>query len=93
MYSISVRNPDMTTFTQVTSAEIVAQLDQSVAEEARYAASIERIEREGIRYSNQDFDLLSGARAAIWRRLSARCPVHGSLEWHDGRCFTCEEAA
>ncbi len=70
MYSISSRNADMITFTRITSAEIVAQLDLSVVEEARYAASIEKIERECLRYSNQDYDVLSGARAAIARRAA-----------------------
>ena len=52
----------------MTSAEIRAQLDADVADEARYIAAIDKIESRGICYSNQDFDVLSGAKHAIWRR-------------------------
>jgi hypothetical protein len=50
-----------------TSEQIRARLDPANSTEARYIAAIDRIERQGIRYSNEDFAVLSGARAAIWR--------------------------
>jgi hypothetical protein len=53
------------------SDEILAKLDRTMPAEARYAAQIERIERVGISYSNQDYDLLGGAAALIWRREHA----------------------
>lgn len=51
-----------------TSAVIREQLDPSDEIEARHIKAIDRIECQGISYSNEDFDILSGARHAIWRR-------------------------
>jgi hypothetical protein len=75
MYTISISDGKWET-----SAEIRARLNPADAIEARHIKAIDRIERDGIKYSNEDFDILSGARHAIWRRgecerlsLSADC--------------------
>jgi hypothetical protein len=63
MYTIGIANS-----VWETSAEIRARLNQADEIEARHIKAIDRIEREGIKYSNEDFDILSGARYAVWRR-------------------------
>jgi hypothetical protein len=63
MYTIAVAGSEFET-----SADIRAKLHQADEIEARHIKAIDRIEREGIKYSNEDFDILSGARHAIWRR-------------------------
>ena len=55
-----------------TSAQIRAQLNPADKIEAMHIKAIDRIEREGIKYSNEDFDILSGARHAVWRRGECR---------------------
>ena len=55
-----------------TSAQIRAQLDPADKLEAMHIKAIDRIEREGIKYSNEDFDILSGARHAVWQRGECR---------------------
>lgn len=49
----------------IKSAEIIAQLDPAVPFQLAHIRSVERLEREKCHYTNQDFDVLSSARAAI----------------------------
>jgi len=52
-----------------TSAEIRANLNPEIPGEAKHIARIDEIERSGIRYSHEDYDVLSAARHAVWRRI------------------------
>lgn len=45
--------------------QIVRMLDPTVAVQLAHIRSIEALERDGVRYSNQDFDVLAGAFRAI----------------------------
>ena len=62
MYSISVWPADHKRHTvTMTSGEILAALDLTVPAHVRAAKRIEEIERHGVRYYNQHFDILSHA--------------------------------
>jgi hypothetical protein len=61
MYGISVRTAPSIETRWIKSDEILAMLDPTNPEHARHIAWIEQIERKGIRYSNEDFDVLSAA--------------------------------
>lgn len=58
--------------TRYTSDEIIAMLDADDPEQARHIAWIREIEANGIRYSNQDADVLSGALAAARKAQDAK---------------------
>lgn len=75
-YTLSVRQHDMTCRV-VTSAEIVARLDPAIPLQLAHIRSIERLERDCCRYSNQDFDVLSAAFRAIGK---SEIPSH-TVKW------------
>lgn len=64
-YNISIRNSDQTTFTVMSSADIIGRLDRNIPLQAAYIALVQNLEATGCRYSNQDFDVLSSAYRAI----------------------------
>ena len=49
------------------TAEIITQLDRSVPLQLAHIRNMERLEREGMRYSNEDCDVRMSARGAIGR--------------------------
>jgi len=51
----------------VSSAEIVAQLDRAIPIQAAHIESIRQLEANGMRYSNEDYDVLAAARRAVGR--------------------------
>lgn len=61
-YGISIRGADMKP-AWVSSETIRQQLDPTA--HALHIARIDEIEAKGIRYSNEDFDVLSGALDAV----------------------------
>lgn len=63
-YTLHIRNEDLTSAV-LTSADIIARLDMTVPRQAAYIALVQDLERKGCKYSNQDFDTLSGAYRAI----------------------------
>ena len=70
-YSISVLSAGVSRC--VTDLEILAKLAQINTEEAaRAAESVCTLRRNGSRYSNNDFDVLSYANGVCFRALGAR---------------------
>lgn len=63
-YTLSLRQPDMTC-RSVPSAEIIAALDPAVPLQLAHIRRVEQLERDGCRYSYEDFDVLSAAYRAI----------------------------
>jgi len=61
-----------------TSAEIIAKLDRSSRLHLAHIRAIENLERNGSRYSNQDFDVLAAAHAVA---LTGRREIH---TWEQG---------
>lgn len=63
MYGISIANGGRITLKQLREAA-------TVAERADIVASLDRLDRAGIRYSNEDTDVLGRAWAALgWPRI------------------------
>lgn len=64
-YTLHIRNDDLRTFTVLTDANIIGRLDINVPLQAAYIALVQDLMAKGCKYSNQDFDVLSGAFRAI----------------------------
>jgi len=63
-YTLAVRQNDHSV-KYFSSSEIIALLDATVPLQRAYIRSVQRLEKEGCRYSNQDFDVLSAAFRAV----------------------------
>lgn len=51
----------------LTSEQIIEKLDRSIPLQAAWIAYVRDLEHRGCKYSNEDFDVLSGAHSAIRR--------------------------
>jgi hypothetical protein len=63
------------------TAEIIAQLDRSVPLQLAHIRNMERLEREGCRYANEDCDVRMSARGAVGRTVVAPYEAGFVAKW------------